>query len=89
LQRGAWVYAIVLWIQHAPIGGNGGVHPEFMRWIEAASVGRAIPDLTLSTWILIRIEDYCGRIVDGKQIEAPDRFEAEALVSPCLTSRLS
>ncbi|MGI9231583.1 MAG: dTMP kinase, partial [Methylocystis sp.] len=59
-------------------GANGGVSPEFMCWIEAATIGRAIPDLTL----ILDLDPHEGLLRAHRRLqtnEAPDRFEAEAL----------
>lgn len=79
LQRGAWVLCDrFMDSTRAYQGANGGVSPEFMRWIEAASVDSAIPDLTL----ILDLDPHEGLLRAHRRRqtnEAPDRFEAEAL----------
>ena len=79
LCKGAWVLCDrFMDSSRAYQGANGGVDPESMRWIEAASVGEILPDLTL----ILDLDPAEGllRAQQRRQSdETPDRFEAEAL----------
>ncbi|NBS35249.1 MAG: dTMP kinase [Methylocystaceae bacterium] len=79
LRRGAWVLCDrFMDSTRAYQGENGGVNPQLMHWIEAASIGEAIPDLTL----ILDLDPHEGLLRAHRRRqtnEAPDRFEAEAL----------
>jgi len=78
LRRGAWVLCDrFMDSTRAYQGANGGVNPQLMHWIEAASIGEAIPDLTL----ILDLDPHEGLLRAHRRRqtnEAPDRFEAEA-----------
>jgi len=79
LQRGAWVLCDrFMDSTRAYQGANGGVSHQSMHWIEAASIGKMIPDLTL----ILDLDPREGllRAHNRRQSnEVADRFEGEAL----------